>query len=98
MTRACIPATPRSLAEASICLEPIQSAGQIDAVVPDGLRRWRPITERAVRPDGVVVVTPLLNQDLGLLEAVEDLSLKQLVPKLCSDTLIRRQISPTACP
>ena len=48
----------------------------------DGLRRWGPVTERAVRLDGVVVMTPLLDQHLGILEAVEDLSLEQLVPKL----------------
>src|SRR5271154_2949931 len=30
--------------------------------------------------DGVVVVTPLLDQDLGLLEAAEDFSVEQLVP------------------
>ena len=71
--------TPSSLAEASICLEPVQSARQIDAVVLDGLGRWWPVSERTVGSDGVVVVTPLLDQHLGLLEAVEDLAFEQLV-------------------
>ena len=32
--------------------------------------------------DGVVVVTPLFDQDLGLLEAAEDFPVEQLVPQL----------------
>jgi len=74
------------LAEASICLEPIVSAGQIDAVVPDSIRCWWTIGKGAVRPDAVVVAPPALDQNLGFLEAVEDLAIEELVPELCSDT------------
>jgi hypothetical protein len=51
-----------------------------------------------VWPDAVVVAAPSLDQHLGLLEAVEDLAVEELVPELCSDTPIRRQISPTVLP
>jgi hypothetical protein len=43
----------------------------------------------------VVVPSPSLDQHLGFLEAVEDLSIEQLVPKLCSVTPRERQLSPT---
>ena len=33
-------------------------------------------------PDGVVVVAPLLDEDLGFLEAAEDFAIEQLVPQL----------------
>jgi len=36
------------------------------------LRRWRPIVERRVRSDRVVVLSPLLDDDLCLFQAVED--------------------------
>ena len=32
-----------------------------------------------MRPDGVVVISPLLDQDLRLPEGIEDLSVEQLV-------------------
>jgi hypothetical protein len=34
-----------------------------------------------VRPDGVVVLAPLLDEDLGLLEAAEDFTVEQFVPQ-----------------
>ena len=46
----------------------------------------------------VVVQTPSLDQHLGFLEAVEDLSIEQLVPKLCSVTPRERQTFPTVWP
>ncbi len=33
-------------------------------------------------PDGVVVLAPLLNEDTGFVEAVEDFPVEQLVPQL----------------
>ena len=39
-------------------------------------------------PDGVVVVTPLLDQHLGLLQRVEDFSIEQLVPELSAEALV----------
>ncbi len=50
------------MTKASICLEPLQSAGQIDALVPDSLWRWRPVSEGAVWSDGVVMVVPLADE------------------------------------
>ena len=47
----------------------------------DAFRRWRPISQRAVRPDGVVVDAPLLDQDLGIPQAVEDFTIQQFVPE-----------------
>src|SRR5690606_1216964 len=41
-------------------------------------RRWS-IPERAVRPDGVVMPPPSFDQDLGLGERVEDLSVEQFI-------------------
>ena len=35
-----------------------------------------------MRPDGVVVAAPLPNNSLGLLQAVEDLSVQKLVTQL----------------
>ena len=35
-----------------------------------------------MRSDGVVVVAPLLDEDLGFLEAAEDFAIEQLVPQL----------------
>src|SRR5665647_1523624 len=44
-------------------------------------RRWS-ISERRVRPNRVVVFAPLLDDDLRLLQAVEDLAVEQFVAKL----------------
>jgi hypothetical protein len=41
-----------------------------------------------VRPLGVVVDCPALDQDLRFAQSVEDLAIKQLVPELCSVTPI----------
>ena len=43
---------------------------------------WRLVARRAVRADGVVVLSPAFDQDLCLLQAVEDLSAQKLVPEL----------------
>jgi len=34
-----------------------------------------------MRPDGVVVDAPLLDQDLGFPQAVEDFAIEQLIPE-----------------
>ncbi len=82
--------------KASICLEPLQSAGQIDALVQDSLWRWRPVSEGAVWPDSVVVLTPLLDQRLGFLQRVEDLAIEQLVPQLSIEALVVAVLPRTA--
>ncbi len=51
--------------------------------------------ERRVRADRVVVPTPALDDDLGLLERGEDLAVEQLVPELTSVTPIERIASAT---
>jgi len=48
-----------------------------------------------VRSNGVVVPTPALDDDLGLLERGEDLAVEQLVPELTSVTPIERIASAT---
>jgi hypothetical protein len=39
------------------------------------------VTEGAVRADGVVVASPLLDQDLSFPHGVEDLAVEQFVPE-----------------
>src|SRR5690349_4171228 len=50
-------------------------------------RRW-PIPERAVRPRGVVVAPPPLDQHLGFLQRMEDLPLQQFVAELAVEGFI----------
>ena len=45
--------------------------------------------------DGVGVLPPSLDDDLGLLERGEDLAVEQLVPELTSVTPIERMASAT---
>ena len=45
----------------------------------DGFRRWATVSQGAVGPDGVVMATLFLDQDLGLLQGVEDLSVEEFV-------------------
>ena len=59
------------------------------------LRGGRDGAERRVRSNGVVVPTPALDDDLGLLERGEDLAVEQLVPELTSVTPIARMASAT---
>ena len=41
-----------------------------------------------MRPDRVVVLAPVLDQHLGLLEGVEDLTIEQLIPELPIEALV----------
>jgi len=41
--------------------------------------------------DGVVVFSPLLDDDLGFLQAVEDLTVQELVAQFCSEIPASRQ-------
>ena len=41
-----------------------------------------PIVQGAVRPPGVVVLSPPFDEDLGLPECVEDLAIQKLIPQL----------------
>mgnify|MGYP000109005245 CR=1 FL=1 len=43
-------------------------------------RRWT-VSQSAVRSDSVVVMTPSLDQDLGLTQAVKDLTVRKFVPE-----------------
>jgi hypothetical protein len=43
--------------------------------------RWS-VCQRGVRPDGIVVLSPSFVNDLGLLERVEDFTVKQFVAQL----------------
>ena len=52
------------------------------------LRRWRSVAQRTVRPDGVVVAPPLLDQHFCLPQCVEDLAIEQLVPELAVKALV----------
>ena len=47
----------------------------------DALGRWRTVSEGTVRPDGVVVSPPLLDDDLSLAERVEDLAIEKFIPE-----------------
>ena len=47
----------------------------------DGLRGWRAVTQSTVWSNGVVVPPPLLDDDLRLLQAVEDLPVEQFIPE-----------------
>ena len=49
--------------------------------VDDALWRWRSVSESAVRSDGVVVVPPLLDQDLSFPERIEDFSVEEFISK-----------------
>jgi hypothetical protein len=44
-----------------------------------GLWRWRPISERGVRPDRTAVLAPLVGYNLGFLQAAKDFSVEQLI-------------------
>jgi hypothetical protein len=43
------------------------------------LRRRRPVVERRVRSDRVVMFSPLLDDDLRFFQAVEDFTVQQLI-------------------
>src|ERR671911_1189786 len=61
---------------------------------------WRgwDVAEGRVRPDGVVVPAPCLDDDLGLLERRDDLAVEQLVAELTSVTPMERSASATVRP
>ena len=41
-----------------------------------------------MRPDGIIVFPPLLDDDLRLLQAVEDFSVQQLIAELAIEALV----------
>ena len=47
----------------------------------DGFRGWRAVTQSTVFSDGVVMVPPLFDDDLSLLQGVEVLPIQQFVPE-----------------
>jgi hypothetical protein len=51
-----------------------------------------------VRSDRVVMLSPLLDDNLSLFQAVEDLSVKQFVPELCCDIPASRQATGVGLP
>ena len=48
-----------------------------------------------MRPDGVVVLAPLLDEDLGLFEAAEDFAIEELVPELRVEALANHHVTLT---
>ena len=59
------------------------------------LGRRRPIAQRAMRPDCIVVASPTFDHDLRLPQRVEDLAVQQLVAYVTSLTPIARIASAT---
>ncbi len=53
----------------------------------DAFGRWWTVSKGAVRSDSIVVTTPLLDEDLGLAQAVEDLTVQKFVPEPCVEAL-----------
>ena len=51
-----------------------------------------------MRSDRVVVLSPLLDDDLSFFQTVEDLSVEQFVPELCSDMPASRQATGVGFP
>ena len=47
----------------------------------------RLVSQRRVGPDRVVVASPAFDDDLGLAQSVEDLSIEQLIAKACIEAL-----------
>jgi len=47
----------------------------------DGFRGWRVVAQSTAFSDGVVVSTPLFDDDLSLFEGIEDLPIQKLVPE-----------------
>jgi hypothetical protein len=58
----------------------------------------RPISERRVRSDRVVVRAPLLDDDLRFFQAVKKFSIQQLIAQLCCNIPASRQASGVALP
>jgi len=52
-----------------------------------GLRCWRFVAQCGVRPFGVVVPPPALDDDFGLGQAVEDFAIEQFVAELGVEAL-----------
>jgi hypothetical protein len=53
----------------------------------DGFRRWRSVSERAVRSFCIVVFSPILEDDMSLPKRLEALPLEQLVPEPSVESL-----------
>ena len=49
--------------------------------------RWWTVSQCAVRPDRIVVATPFLDEDLGLTQAVEGLTIQKFVSEPCVEAL-----------
>ncbi len=45
----------------------------------NAFRRWRSVSQGAVRPDCIVVYAPLFDKDLGFSLRVEDFAVEQLI-------------------
>ena len=67
---------------------PERSVGQAGRARQDGFRGWWFVAERAVWSDRIVVLSPLLDQDAGFLQRIEDLPVQELVPELAVKALI----------
>ena len=76
--------------------EPFGSEGPIAAIGKNGVWRRRFVAKGTVRPDGVAVPSPLLDEHLRLFERVEDLSVQELVPELAVEALVVAVLPRTA--
>jgi len=47
----------------------------------DGFRRWGTVSQGAVRPYGIVVAAPFLDQDLGFAQGARDLAIEEFIAK-----------------
>lgn len=59
-------------------------------------RRRRAIAQSAVWPDGVVVDAPLLDQDLGLAQGMEQLTIEQFTAEPGIEALSKSLAKPIA--
>jgi len=55
--------------------------GQSLVDLDDSLRSWRAVTPSTVLSNGVVMVSPRLDDDLRLFEGIEHLPIQQFVPE-----------------
>ena len=74
-------------------LKPTNSVGRNINVWQHRLRRRWSVAQRTVWPNGVVVVTPSLDQHFRLLQCVEDFGVQQLISELWVEALVATVLS-----
>ena len=61
------------------------------------LRGWRPVADRGMWPNSIVVAAPAFDDDLRFTQRVEDLAIEQFVAQARVETL-DEAVFPTGCP